>query len=66
MDRFEYKLIELRTESGFSGDTSRLAEHTDNLNQAGVEGWELVSCIPGSISYGSNVFVVYVLKRKLP
>ena len=65
MNRFEYKLIELGR--GVATTVDRLSQHLDALNQAGAEGWEVVSCVQGGVTAPFNSpFVTYVLKRKLP
>ena len=62
MDRFEYKQLKV-TLMGLRAD---FPQHIEDLNQAGAEGWEVISCVAVAILDGATQYLLYILKRKLP
>lgn len=62
MERWEYKTIKFET-TGFLGGILDLQTFTDELNDLGRSGWELVSCFDTNQSQGASREVIAVLKR---
>lgn len=65
MERFEYKTI-LTDVSGFLGGKVDRDAFERQLNAMGAEGWELVSTVATTQSYGSTRVLVSVFKRRKP
>ena len=66
--RYEYKLLRLGSLSSLQKDDGAGAKHTDvekELNDAGLEGWELVNVFAVRTTFYPNVFYA-VMKRPLP
>lgn len=64
MDRFEYKTLFTDAKGIFGGKVDKYAFQQE-LNELGVQGWELVSTIPTAQSYGSTRWVISIFKRKM-
>ncbi|RCX21460.1 uncharacterized protein DUF4177 [Fontibacillus phaseoli] len=63
MEQWEYKTIKYKT-GGFLGGKVDAEEFEAELNQYGLDGWELVSCFDTSISQGQSRDVIVIFKRK--
>ena len=64
MDKFEYKTLFTDAKGVFGGKVDKYAFQHE-LNELGLQGWELVSSIPTAQSYGSTRWVISVLKRRV-
>jgi hypothetical protein len=64
MTRWEYKVLKLKTESGFFSGTDFNSEALESeLNQLGAEGWELVAVFSIEKVKGGSKYVNVTLKR---
>ncbi|MCE5171626.1 DUF4177 domain-containing protein [Paenibacillus profundus] len=62
MEQWEYKTLKIKT-GGFLGGKVDEKSFEDELNQLGMDGWELVSCFDTSLS-GQTTDVISVFKRR--
>ncbi|WP_211748609.1 DUF4177 domain-containing protein [Paenibacillus sp. Marseille-Q4541] len=62
MEQWEYKTMKYKT-GGFMGGKVDTEEFEQELNEHGMNGWELVSCFDTSISQGASKDVIVVFKR---
>lgn len=62
MQKWEYKTIKVKT-TGLTGGILDTTNFDGVLNQAGIDGWELVSVLSTNMAYGSSREVVAVFKR---
>ncbi|HKM17704.1 MAG: DUF4177 domain-containing protein [Firmicutes bacterium] len=60
--QWEYKTFQFETK-GFAGGLLEIDTFTDTLNEAGRDGWEVVSCFVTNQGYGASRLVIVVLKR---
>lgn len=63
MEQWEYKTIKYKT-GGFLGGKVDAEQFEHELNQYGIEGWELVSCFDTNLSQGQSRDVIIVFKRR--
>lgn len=63
MEQWEYKTMKYKT-GGFLGGKVDTEEFEQELNEHGMDGWELVSCFDTSISQGASKDVIVVFKRR--
>lgn len=63
MEQWEYKTMKYKT-GGFMGGKVDTEEFGQQLNEHGLNGWELVSCFDTSISQGGSKDVIVVFKRR--
>lgn len=63
MEQWEYKTYKYKT-GGFLGGKVDTEEFEQELNEHGMDGWELVSCFDTSISQGASKDVIVVFKRR--
>ena len=63
MERFEYKTI-LYDPKGLWGGKIDKSDFDDMLNGMGALGWELVSAVSSSSSYGATKSIVCIFKRR--
>lgn len=63
MDKFEYKTI-FTDAKGFLGGKIEPLQFEKELNELGMQGWELVSSVSSNQSYGSTRWIVSIFKRK--
>jgi hypothetical protein len=66
--RYEYKLVRLGSLSALQKDDAadaRMFEVEKKLNEAGLEGWEMVNVFAVRTTFDPNVFFA-VMKRPLP
>jgi len=63
MEQWEYKTIKFKT-GGFLGGKVDPEEFENELNQYGIDGWELTSCFDTSMSQGASRDIIIVFKRK--
>ncbi|MFK7771406.1 MAG: DUF4177 domain-containing protein [Saprospiraceae bacterium] len=65
MKQFEYKNLKIETEySLFQGSKIYDEELTQQMNQLGLKGWELVSTIDSN-SNGRTDYIVLIFKREI-
>lgn len=64
MKKFEYKTITMDAEGIFGGKINN-EKLEKELNRLGSEGWELVSTVTSSVTYGKTAYIVSVFKREL-
>ncbi|GKS12572.1 DUF4177 domain-containing protein [Paenibacillus chitinolyticus] len=64
MERWEYQTLKFFTKGFFVGGKLDLDEFDQELNEMGVQGWELISCFDTSQHQGSSKEVICVFKRK--
>lgn len=65
MQRWEYATLKMES-TGFLGGKVDTTELHKLLNQAGMEGWELVSAFDTNQYEGRTRYIVLVMKRPLP
>ncbi|NLO34724.1 MAG: DUF4177 domain-containing protein [Clostridiaceae bacterium] len=65
MEKYEYKTL-FTDAKGFLGGKVDQYEFQKNLDELGMQGWELVSTIATAQSYGSTRWLISVFKRQLP
>lgn len=63
MEKFEYKTITYDPK-GFWGGAVDVSQFDNELNLLGNDGWELVSGISTTQSYGSSKSIVCIFKRR--
>ncbi|WIV20340.1 DUF4177 domain-containing protein [Paenibacillus polygoni] len=63
MEQWEYKTMKYKT-GGFLGGKVDTEEFEQELNEYGLDGWEIVSCFDTSISQGASKDVIVVFKRR--
>lgn len=63
MEKYEYKTLIYDTK-GFWGGSVDANQFQNELNVQGNDGWELVSSISTTQSYGSSKSIVCIFKRK--
>jgi len=64
MDQYEYKTVFTDAKGVWGGKVDGLAFQNE-LNDLGLQGWELVSTVAAAQSYGSTRWVISIFKRKL-
>lgn len=62
--KWEYRTIKYKT-GGFLGGKVDEDGFEQMLNEAGYEGWELVSCFDTSTTHGQSRDIIAVFKRKV-
>lgn len=62
--KWEYRTIKYKT-GGFLGGKVKEDEFEQILNEAGYEGWELVSCFDTNEANGQSKDIIAVFKRKV-
>lgn len=62
--KWEYKFLRIGNLTTMSYQDGRLEKEEKELNQLGMEGWELVSCVENG--YNSGPFIaIFTFKRPL-
>lgn len=64
MDRWEYKTLKFNVK-GVMGGILEIEQFEAELNRAGGEGWELVSCFDTNYGQGGSRYVMAVFKRRI-
>lgn len=64
MEKFEYKTLLTDAKGALGGKVDQGAFQRE-LNELGMQGWELVSTVGAAQSYGSTRWVISIFKRKL-
>ncbi|SHI01731.1 protein of unknown function [Sporobacter termitidis DSM 10068] len=64
MEKFEYKTLFIDVKGVFGGKVDQ-STFQDELNELGLQGWELVNTVAAAQSYGSTRCIISVFKRKL-
>jgi hypothetical protein len=63
--RWEYQTFKIQPK-GLMGGKTDLDDLRNSLNQAGAQGWELVSSFETNLGHGRTREVVFVFKRPAP
>lgn len=63
MEIFEYKTL-FTDAKGFLGGKVDQVFFQNELNELGLQGWELVSTVAAAQSYGSTRWIISTFKRK--
>lgn len=63
MEQYEYKTVTYDPK-GFWGGAVDTNQFQDQLNAFGNDGWELVTSVSTTQSYGSSKSIVCIFKRK--
>ena len=63
MEKFEYRTL-FTDAKGFLGGKVDEDRFEQALNDLGAQGWELVSAVASTQSYGSTRWVISIFKRK--
>ncbi|GGG85427.1 DUF4177 domain-containing protein [Paenibacillus radicis (ex Gao et al. 2016)] len=64
MDKWEYKTLKFKIGSFWGGVNVDEQQFEDILNEAGSQGWELVSSVDTSQYQGQSKDLIVVMKRK--
>lgn len=64
MEKFEYKTLFTDAKGVFGGKVDE-STFQNELNELGLQGWELVSTVAAAQSYGSTRWIISIFKRKL-
>ncbi len=64
MDQFEYKTLFTDAKGAFGGKVDKY-EFQNELNELGLQGWELVNTVAAAQSYGSTRWIISIFKRKI-
>jgi hypothetical protein len=64
MDQFEYKTLFTDAKGAFGGKVDK-HEFQNELNELGLQGWELVNTVAAAQSYGSTRWIISIFKRKI-
>ncbi|NLM79404.1 MAG: DUF4177 domain-containing protein [Ruminococcaceae bacterium] len=63
MEKYEYKTL-FTDAKGFLGGKVDQYTFQKDLNELGMQGWELVSTVATAQNYGSTRWLISVFKRK--
>ena len=63
MEQFEYKTLFTDAKGVLGGKVDQVTFQND-LNELGLQGWELVSTVSAAQSYGSTRWIISIFKRK--
>ncbi|ACL20126.1 uncharacterized protein DUF4177 [Desulfitobacterium sp. LBE] len=64
MESFEYKTLFTDAKGILGGKVDQNAFQNE-LNQLGLQGWELVSTVAAAQSYGSTRWIISTFKRRI-
>lgn len=64
MDKFEYKTLLTDAKGVFGGKVNQ-ATFQRELNELGLQGWELINTVAAAQSYGNTRWLISTFKRKL-
>ena len=64
MDQYEYKTL-YTDAKGFLGGKVDQSMLQIQLNELGLQGWELVNTVATAQSYGSTRWIISIFKRKI-
>ncbi|GLC82240.1 DUF4177 domain-containing protein [Lacrimispora brassicae] len=64
MEQFEYKTLFTDAKGVLGGKVDQSAFQKD-LNELGLQGWELVSTVAAAQSYGSTRWIISTFKRRI-
>jgi hypothetical protein len=65
MNTFEYKVLDIAAKFSWGGTKINFQELTNELNDLGKQGWELVSTNDTSMHEGATSGLILILKRTL-
>ena len=63
MEQFEYKTLFTDAKGVLGGKVDQVTFQND-LNELGLQGWELVNTVSANQSYGSTRWIISIFKRK--
>ncbi len=63
MEQFEYKTLFTDAKGVLGGKVDQVTFQND-LNELGLQGWQLVNTVAATQSYGSTRWIVSIFKRK--
>jgi len=63
MEQFEYKTLLTDAKGVLGGKVDQVTFQND-LNELGLQGWELVNTVAAAQSYGSTRWIISIFKRK--
>ncbi len=66
MNKYEYKTV-FTDSKGIFGMGGKIDQTTyqNELNELGLEGWELVNTVASAQDYGSTKTIISIFKRKI-
>ncbi|MHB8130642.1 MAG: DUF4177 domain-containing protein [Mobilitalea sp.] len=64
MDKFEYKTLFTDAKGVLGGKVDQFAFQNE-LQELGLQGWELVNSVGTAQSYGSTRWIISIFKRKI-
>ena len=64
MEKFEYRTL-FTDAKGVLGGKVDPGAFQNELNEYGLQGWELVSTVAAAQSYGSTRWIISIFKRKI-
>lgn len=64
MDKFEYKTLFTDAKGVLGGKVDQFAFQNE-LQELGLQGWELVNSVSTAQSYGSTRWIISIFKRKI-
>lgn len=64
MERWEYRTLKFKIGSFWGGVKVDENEFESKLNEAGEQGWELVSCVDTSEHQGQSKELIVIMKRR--
>ena len=64
MEKFEYRTLFTDAKGVLGGKVDR-GTFQNELNEYGLQGWELVSTVAAAQSYGSTRWIISIFKRKI-
>jgi hypothetical protein len=64
MEKFEYKTIFTDAKGVLGGKVDESAFQNE-LNELGLQGWELVNTVSAAQTYGNTRWIISIFKRKV-
>ncbi len=64
MEKYEYRTLFTDAKGVLGGKVIR-GTFQNELNEYGLQGWELVSTVAAAQSYGSTRWIISIFKRKI-
>ncbi len=64
MEKFEYKTLFTDAKGVLGGKVDQDGLENE-LNELGLQGWELVNTVAAAQSYGSTRWIISIFKRKM-
>lgn len=64
MEKYEYKTLFTDAKGVFGGKLDQ-SVFQNELNELGLQGWELINSVASAQSYGSTRWIISIFKRKI-